>query len=346
MLTEEISLKHKFSNHKSFFLKIMILTIFTNQIYSQMNNVYIPSLLRGRVDENSQCRNLEGLGHPVKIIKTYFQQLFTNFYINSDMTDIQLVFYKEFRENVSRHKFIFRLKNVFSQQYEYIGILTVVPPPEMKTKNYHHVIIRYINTKDFESVKLLLGDHGIKEQEEIPCEGLKENFVSSIIEKPFTPYTCRYYETAQTVNSSNISTMLRYNINAVQRVLRLFGFNVSIDDLVRNREIVDQIWEAYQDFNFLRNDILIMRSKINSFNEIPLDRLIRTSYVGQEERCKNPLDIEEECAMRSSDSKCLDISDAVTLLNFVTMFYMMNKKVVIHGSDINGIVNVLLLINQ
>lgn len=308
-----------------YLIKFLILCISIKFTYQEDEPDSLESLVGFPISPTSSCRSILGLGHPSNVFKIYFQQIINNNFINSDFTKVDLMFYKEERTNKSLHKFIFRMKNVYSKQSEHIGIISVVPQSAFDSKTLTHNIVRYVNAKDIEIVKVLIDVENVQEDDEISCDKTKEAFITSVVEQPIAPYTCNDFSDKDDLNSFDIKNMFRYNFDVLRRVLGLFKFDVKTSDLLFNKKIIQELKKNYKNANTLKKNFKILESEINPLNEVNHDDLLEQSYKGTLPKCQDDLDITQECKSMKNN-ECISFKEAEQIYNLMIIYYMMNTK--------------------
>ena len=297
----------------------------------------VPSLLGKRINSSSQCRSIKGLGSPVNIFRLYFQQTINNFFVEATQAKVVLLFYRESREKISTHRYIFSVRNVYSKKTEYIGIMSIVPPLELDRQKYTQFVVRYINARSFDNVKALLGVHDVKEDSHIPCTQMRDTLIKKVVEDPIMPYTCFSGSKSNCVNKQQIQTVFRASFDAASQILAQFGFRVGVSDLIFNKRILRVLKKVYKPFEFLKRDMAILVDGVSPKREVDHEQLVRTSYVGGETRCKDTLDVLEKCAHRRSPNKgCITYSQSVKLRNLLIVFYMIDRRTILPIHVIRG----------
>ena len=321
----------------NFYSLISLLLIFSANMKAQLIPK-VPSLLMNPVFQNSMCKNIKGLDHPVNIFHTYFQQILNNFTIDHQGSDTSLVLYREIRENISRHQFIFKMKNQFTNLFEYVGVLSVVPPQNIDNGSYQHIIIRYINAKDLESIKILMGIYDLKETHQIPCRGITEALLDSIVKRPVMPFICKSYKETECVNRNDLKYVAQSSFEMVRRVLRLLGFNLSLSDLLMSPAVVDQMKDSFEKFDYLQENFNMLRREINLNNEVDLQKVMREKYVGDVKRCKDVLDIDSECSanVRKGREKCLQNNQTAGLKGLMITYLMVDQMRILTNDEIQS----------
>ena len=297
----------------------------------------VPSLLGGRMNPQSQCRSIKGLGSPINIFRLYFQQTINNFFVESSQAKVVLIYYRESREKVSTHRYIFSVRNVYSKKTEFIGIMGIVPPLELDKKKYKQFVIRYINSRSFDNVKALLGVHNAEKESHIPCTKMRDTLIKKVVEDPIMPYTCFSSRRSNCVNKQQIQSVFRASFDATSKILAQFGFNVKMSDLIFNKRILSVLKKVYRPFDFLKRDLAILMEGVSPEREVDHDQLVRTSYTGGEARCKDILDIHNKCANRSNLKKgCITYSQSVKLRNLLIVFYMVDRRTILSIQAVKG----------
>lgn len=331
---------------QSRYLMLFLITCILIQLcYQQDQSELVDSLIGPTISSNSSCRTILGVGHPSNVFKIYFQQIMNNFFVNSDVTKVDLMFYKEERSTKSLHKFIFRMKNVYSKQIEHLGIISMVPQSEFDSKNLNHNIVRYVNAKDFEIVKVLLGIENLKEDDKISCGLNRETFISSIIDQPIAPFDCNSLSSIDRLDSFDVKNMFRYNFDVIRRVVALFKFDIKTSDLLFNKKVIKELKENYSNATIVKKDLDILDFEINSLNEVNHNELLEKSYNGSLLRCQDDFDITKECNLMKNN-QCISLEEAERIFNLMIIYYMINTKTILSLDLISKIKNQKFIIRQ
>ena len=179
---------------------LLLIFIYFNNINAQFDQLssrrtsedQMNSILGSRINSQSVCRNIKGLGPPINIFRQYIHQIYTNFALNSDTDNPVLVYHREIKEKYNINTYIFKVHNVYSRKHEFIGIVSLITHADVDNGSYHQIIIRYVNSLSFETIKILLGVHEADEDSEIPCTNMKEDLMESLIKKPVIPNNIRH----------------------------------------------------------------------------------------------------------------------------------------------------------
>lgn len=296
---------------------------------------FVKSILGPKLNSKSECRNIKGLGSPVNIFRTYIQQTMNNFFVENSKAEVTLLYYRESLEQISTHRYIFAVRNVFHSKIEYIGIMSVIPPMDFDEKRYRQFVVRYINARNFDNVKALLGVHDAQADSQVPCSNMRDTLVKNIVENPVMPYTCFSEGKSSCLTKNNLKEVFRTSLEVTRRILAEFGFSIRLADLIFNRKLVAILKQSYQRFDFLRRDVAILEKEITSLTQVDHDSLLRTSYTGKERRCKDILDFRRKCGINGIRN-CLNYSDGVKLRNFLIIYYMIDTRTVLKVNEIQS----------
>lgn len=289
------------------------------------------------MNPESECRAIKGLGSPINIFRLYFQQTINNFFVETSQANVVLVYYRESREKVSTHRYIFSVRNVYSKKTEFIGIMGIVPPLELDKKKYKQFVVRYINARSFDNVKALLGVHDADTESHIPCTRMRDTLIKKVVEDPIMPYTCFSSRRSNCVSKQQIQSVFRASFDAASQILSEFGFKVGISDLIFNKKILSVLKKVYRPFDFLKRDLAILVEEVSPEREVDHEQLVRTSYTGEEVRCKDILDVREKCAKRTGANKrCITYSQSLKLRNLLIVFYMVNRRTILSINAVQG----------
>ena len=202
-------------------------------------------------EQPSTCPNIRGLGEPVLIFHSYFRQTFGIFNPQNEKTSVKLVYYRREKQEVVIHRFIFKLKNSFADRFEYIGILSVNPKKEIRSGRYKHFIVRYVNSSNVDDVAALLGIYEFEKDELIPCEKMKDKWLSYILKNPYVVTKCEAEDKPECLTSSDLTTIFSKTFNLLEKVLKSFGFEVSTGELGYDEVVLDIYEDTFADFKFI-----------------------------------------------------------------------------------------------
>lgn len=295
----------------------------------------LPSLLGSTINSQSQCRNIKGLGSPINIFREYIQQLYYNFAFNPDIDPPVLVYYKEVPFKHSIHYYIFKFQNIFTLKTEYIGIMSLVRKKDVENQNYQHIIIRYVDSVHFESVKILLGVHEAEENMEVPCSEMKNDLMMNMFSNPVVSDTCSE-DSFNGVSYNEIQLVLRKIYFIVKNVLQIFGFEVDLSAILQDKEIFQIMEQELGSFQFLKNELQGLKRQNLINGSFSHEDIVRDSYTGDEERCKDSLDIKKECGSKTNGEDCLILSHARKIRNLMVIYVMIRTKSILKDEQIKG----------
>lgn len=316
-----------------------IFSLITRPIFSyKLNQIHlqnqVPSLLGERLHKTSQCRKIRGLGSPVNIFRRFFQQNVRYFMEENKNTRLNLLYYRESTEEVSTHRYIFSIEKASSKSLEYIGIISMVPDFEFDSKNFQHYITRYVQDRDFNIVRSLIGVHDAEKNYRLKCLNMKNDLVKSLLEKPVMPYTCFSGNQTGLYNKKNFKMLFKKNFEAIQGVLKEYGFEVSVSDLLLDQKVVDVIDRVYKKERAIKEDLKRLKQQLYLGGKRDHAEILRKSYKGNLIRCRDVLDIRNKCSFM--DGKCLSINEAQQLRNHLVLLYMANQRKVLSQASLNG----------
>ena len=197
------------------------------------------------------CPNIRGLGNPILIFHTYFKQTIGIFNPKNDKTKVNLIYYRREKQGVIINRFIFKLKNSFANRFEYVGLLSVNPAKEIKSGRYKHFIVRYINSSNLDDVTALLGVYEVDDEYSIPCEKMKQKWLSYILKNPYVVTKCEAEDRPDCLTSSDLTSLFSQVFTLVEMILASFGFEVTTGQLGYDEVVLDIFEKAFSDFKFI-----------------------------------------------------------------------------------------------
>ena len=197
-----------------------------------------------------ECPNIKGLGEPILIFHEYFKQTINVFNPKQEDTEVKLIYYRRERTSVIVHRFVFRLKNTYANRFEYVGLLSVIPKKEIESGRHRHFVIRYINTTDFDNVIAILGIYESDKEANIPCENMKQTWLSYILRNPYVVTKCEAIDRPDCVTSNDLTKLFSAAFELLEFVLASFGFDVSTSQLGYDPVILKAYLDAFSDFGF------------------------------------------------------------------------------------------------
>jgi hypothetical protein len=205
------------------------------------------------------CPKVKGLSNPVIIFHKYFKQTMSVFNPNNDRTEVKLIHYEEQLTDISKHFFVFRIKNTYTNKFDFVGIVSVIPESELVSGKNTHFILRYINSKQLKDTMFLLGIFDLDENFEFPCYDNKQKWLDYLLDNPYVLTKCQ--ETSEPkVQKCDSLPNERSFFSAImillKKVLKSFGIKVSFNELSYNENILKIVDTTFAKYQFIK--VLIM----------------------------------------------------------------------------------------
>ena len=197
------------------------------------------------------CQDIEGLGSPVNIFHQYFRQTMNVFNPKQKKTSVKLLYYRMQRKKIEVHRFVFQLKNTYANRFEYVGIVSVVPKKELKSKRHKHYVIRYINSSDLQDAVTLLGVYEAKKDKSISCPGMKQKWLNYLVEKPYVVTKCKSQDQPDCVTSEKLTLLFSKMFLLIEKILGSFSLKVTTGQLGFDVVILDVFLDVFKDFDFV-----------------------------------------------------------------------------------------------
>jgi hypothetical protein len=213
--------------------------------------------------KQKQCPSVVGLGHPVQIFHTYFKQTMSVFNPKNRKTRIKLIYYREELEESSYHYFVFKIKNTYANKFDYVGIVSTVPPGERARGTNTHYVLRYVNTKEADDIAVLLGIFNLNENAEMRCLNSKKTWINYMRQNPYV------LGLKENRHGNNFDTRVEQKLvfssllTLGKNLLEAFDLNVGYDDLKFNDEVLDVFEFAFQNVPY----ILVSSNLYRNFNK-------------------------------------------------------------------------------
>jgi hypothetical protein len=263
----------------------------------------------------------------------------TIFNPNDPKVSIKLIYYREQIVEANYHRYIFKAKNNFAPRWEYIGIVSVVPPAQIDSGKYKHFVVRYINSSKLEDVVALLGVYEAADAEDndIDCPQMKENWLSYLMNNPYMPTECKPVDLPGCVKSQELTRLFGATFNFLKSILLKFGFQVTIGELGYNRSILQSYKTEFKEFSFITSAVQQIEDMINKDNEVDQSKLIITSDIRPKPKCEDILDTVDVCtSTNNTSSECLSEADARALIKYMILHYLIDTKKPLGQSKIQG----------
>lgn len=313
-------------------LKIQVITSY--RLSGMTKRDLVPSLVREKLNERSQCKRIKGLGSPVNIFRTYFQQTLDSFFVENKKSQVTLMYYRESREEVSTHRYIFSIRKNSSSSIQYIGIISLVPQFEFDKRRYKQYVIRYVQDREFESVKALIGIHDVCDNYRLSCPTMKNDLVRELVENPVMPYTCLSGIKSNRLGKESAKDVFRKNLEAIRQVLGEFGFELSLSDLLFDQKVIGVLERVFGSMKVVQRDLKVLKKQIKTGGSRSHEALLRRSSKADMLRCRDILDMRDKCS--SKDKKCLSIEEASQLRNHLMLLYMLDKRRILSRNTVKG----------
>lgn len=133
--------------------------------------------------KGEECASVPGLGSPVNVFHTFFQNFFDSMSLSNAKNGIRLITQTTQQLEAVVFRFIFKYTTNGEKDY-YIGVLTTIPKDKLEEGKLEHKVIRFIQSSDLTDAKRLIGLYDIEEGEGVDC-GFKEAFWKRVEQKPF-----------------------------------------------------------------------------------------------------------------------------------------------------------------
>ena len=278
-----------------------------------------------------------GVGNPVNIFHIYFQQTMNLFNPGDASVSINLIYYREQIIDANYHRYIFKAKNNFAPRWEYIGIVSVVPPAQIDAGTYKHFVVRYINSSKLEDVVALMGVYEAEnaEENEIDCPQMKENWLSYLMSNPYVTTECKPIDIPGCVRSQELTRLFGASFNFLKEVLMRFGFQVTLGELGFNKTILDVYKSGFAEFPFMITAINQLEGMITDENEIDHEQLVLSSDTREKPKCEDFLDTMNVCG-DNSNIECLSEDDARALIKYMILHYLIDTKQPLRSSIIES----------
>lgn len=133
-------------------------------------------------DINPSCKDVPGIGAPVNIFHSYFQNFFSSMSLGKTQSGVELILFNEQNIESLVYRFIFRYTNTRNKTY-FIGILSTIPDDQINEPNPEHMIVRFIQSSDLNDTQRLLGLYNVNANNANDCD-YKNKFWNQINAKP------------------------------------------------------------------------------------------------------------------------------------------------------------------
>ena len=235
----------------------LILLIFILQTSIKTQNI-LRSNRRVKWGDHSQekCPRIKGIQDPVLIFHLYFKQTMNVFNPKESRTSVDLIHYQEVITDISTNIFIFKIKNTYTTEYDYVGIVSIIPENELRSGNNKHYIIRYINSKDIQDVMILIGVFDFENKKPLPCSKPKKRWLEYLMKNPYVLTSCKGKNIPTCDVVSDKRMLFLDMLNFIQNLLSSFSINVTLKDINYNEVILNEIEDGFRDFDFIRVNIL------------------------------------------------------------------------------------------
>lgn len=282
-----------------------------------------------------QCKNIQPFGSPVNIFYRYFTQTMNIFNPKNRRLEVKLIYYKQHFGRTSNHRYVFKLKNNFAPRYEYVGIISTIPPGAKENGSLDHVILRYINTTRIKDIKFLLGLDELEkfEDNDLECPNMKETWLGRVVKNPYFSTNCKPTEVQGCIRSPDLTELFKLNFLFLKAVLKDFDFEVRVAELGYNRTILSSYRRAFKDYPFMLKSLEVLSANIKAQNQVDHSRLVITADRRKKFECERILDLKEKC---SGQSNCLSEADARKLINYMIVHYMADTRQVLDAGLIDG----------
>jgi hypothetical protein len=212
--------------------------------------------------------------------------------------------------------------------------MSLVKKKDLENGNYQHIIIRYVDSVSFETVKILLGVHDAEEDAHIPCTNMKNDIMIKMFNDPVVSDTCSD-DSYSSVSYNDIQSILRKMYFIIKKVLQIFEFEVDISLILQDKQIFNIIEGELNHFHFLRNELRGLKNQNLRNPQVKHEDIVRNTYQGNQSRCYDILDTSREC--QESGTPCLPLHQARTLRNLLLVYYMLNTQRLLSQEQIDSI---------
>ena len=182
------------------------------------------------------------------------------FNVKNTRTSVNLLYYREeIEEGSSYHYFVFKIKNTYASKFDFVGIVSTIPPHERERGSNQHYVLRYSNSKELEDVIMLLGIFNLNQNADIRCLHSKLSWVKYLKKHPYTMGAIGHGDRSDYQDREiTVEQKLAFSpfLMVLQSVLDSFGLKLGVDDLKKNREILEMFESHFQN-----NKMMLVGSK-------------------------------------------------------------------------------------
>ena len=237
--------------------------------------------LTSTVETNPSCKNIPGIGSPVNIFHSFFQNFLGSMSPDKGNSGVELVLLNE--QNIENlvYRFIFKYTNTRNRTY-YVGILSTIPEDQFEEPNPEHMIVRFIQSSDVQDAQRLLGLYNFDEKISNECE-YKDKFWDYVKNNPFrlqrhitrTSQRPNKKLKESVENDTAIQTVKNYS-NSSNNIQALTDLLSSLNSENSNTNITTN-YRVFKTSSFDKNDplkALLMSASLpkNSNKKIPISQ--------------------------------------------------------------------------